>query len=198
MIKINNLPKTAPYEKLQKYYLEAQKKNQKSIEAICISSLDHENLLVDSRYVNLKYIDGEIWTFFSNYNSPKALQFDSHSQISSVIFWNKINLQIRLKAHISKSASKISDEHFSKRNKTKNALAISSYQSEEINSYSEIVDNYNKVLEKSDLKKRPSYWGGYSFIPFYFEFWKGHKNRLNKRTAYIKKNGEWNSKLLQP
>lgn len=198
MINLTNLPNETPYQLFQEYYKKALEYHQESVEAICVSSLNYKNLLVDSRYVNLKYIDGDTWTFFSNYNSPKAKQFESHNQISVVIFWNKINLQIRLKAHISKSSSKVSDEHFVNRKKTKNALAISSNQSEEIKSYSEISQNYFKTLEKSDLKKRPKFWGGYSFIPFYFEFWEGHQNRLNKRTAYTKNNNVWDSVLLQP
>ena len=31
---------------------------------------------------------------------------------------------------------------------------------------------------------RPDFWGGYSFIPYYFEFWQGHENRLNKRHVF--------------
>ena len=38
-----------------------------------------------------------------------------------------------------------------------------------------------KRLKKNDLEsqknrqKRPDFWGGYSFKPYYFEFWKGMK-----------------------
>ena len=36
---------------------------------------------------------------------------------------------------------------------------------------------------------RPDFWGGFSFVPYYFEFWQGHKNRLNKRHVFEQKDG---------
>ena len=45
---------------------------------------------------------------------------------------------------------------------------------------------------------RPSYWGGFSFIPFYFEFWQGQEFRLNKREVYEEISGDWIKYTLQP
>ena len=45
---------------------------------------------------------------------------------------------------------------------------------------------------------RPNFWGGYSFIPYYFEFWEGHESRLNKRDVYEMKSNEWEHGILQP
>ena len=156
-------------------------------------------MIVDCRFVNLKYIEGNEWTFFSNYNSPKAEDFASHNQISAVFYWQKVNTQIRIKAKISKSKEEFSDIHFKKRSLKKNALALSSDQSKPINKFSEVKRNYEKVFEdKESLTKRPNFWGGFSFIPYYFEFWQGHKNRLNKRHVYESQNNEWIEQLLQP
>ena len=66
------------------------------VEAISISSFSKELDIVDSRYVNLKIVDNEDFIFFSNYQSPKAKQFESHDQISALIYWSKINVQILL------------------------------------------------------------------------------------------------------
>ena len=46
--------------------------------------------------------------------------------------------------------------------------------------------------------KRPEYWGGYSFVPYYFEFWEGNENRLNKRHVFSMEEGAWKETLLQP
>ena len=55
-------------------------------------------------------------------------------------------------------------------------------QSKKISSYENVVENYMKV-QSSNIDKtiRPKYWGGYTFKPYYFEFWEGHNTRLNKR-----------------
>ena len=80
----------------------------------------------------------------------------------------------------------------------KNALAISSNQSKPVSSYDQVHENYKKSLNNNNLKECPEYWGGYSFTPYYFEFWEGHKSRLNKREVYEMKNNNWDHYILQP
>ena len=187
-----------PYSFFYDKYDEALKANQKNIEAIAISSFDSKKKEVDSRYVNLKYIENEDWVFFSNYQSPKAKQFKTSSRISVLIYWNSIDTQIRIKADIKKLSEKKSDEHFKNRSREKNALAVSSNQSKKIGSYEEVIQNYNKVLNDHSLKERPQYWGGFLFKPYYFEYWEGHEHRLNKRKVFVKNDGDWNEFFLQP
>ena len=199
MINVDKMDVSEPYDIFRKYYEEARKKEQKIIEAISISSYDKKNSIVDSRFVNLKYVINDEWIFFSNYNSPKSIQFKSHEQISALIFWNSTNVQIRMKAKIQKTNSKFSDEHFQSRDTTKNLLAILSKQSEPISSYDDFLRNYEKNLSsKSKIITRPDYWGGFSFSPYYFEFWEGHDSRINKRKFYELKNQEWRGGFLQP
>ena len=199
MINLDKMDISEPFDTFRKYYEEARKKEQKIIEAISISSYDKKNSIVDSRFVNLKYVINNEWIFFSNYNSPKSMQFESHEQISALIFWNSTNVQIRMKAKIQKTNSKFSDEHFKSRDTTKNLLAILSKQSEPITSYDDFLRNYEKNLSsKSKIRTRPDYWGGFSFSPYYFEFWEGHNSRINKRKFYELKNQEWRGGFLQP
>ena len=78
-------------------------------------------------------------------------------------------------------------------------MAISSNQSQPIDSFDEVKKNFQKTLDTiSPETARPDFWGGFSFIPYYFEFWQGHKNRLNKRHVYESQNNEWIEQLLQP
>tara|TARA_B100000579_G_scaffold94422_1_gene74659 strand:- start:1374 stop:1973 length:600 start_codon:yes stop_codon:yes gene_type:complete len=199
MINVDKMDVSEPYDIFRKYYEDARKKEQKIIEAISISSYDKKNSIVDSRFVNLKYVINDEWIFFSNYNSPKSIQFKSHEQISAVIFWNSINVQIRMKAKIQKTDSEFSDKHFHSRDANKNLLAILSQQSEPVSSYDDFLRNYEKNISiKQKTITRPEYWGGFSFSPYYFEFWEGHNSRINKRKFYEIKNQEWKSGFLQP
>tara|TARA_B100000614_G_C14263901_1_gene376279 strand:- start:5 stop:604 length:600 start_codon:yes stop_codon:yes gene_type:complete len=199
MIEFINLSSEKPYLHFKSLYQQALANQQRGIEAISISSYNQKMSEVEARYVNLKYIADSEWIFFSNYNSPKANQFMSHRQISVLIFWPSINTQIRMKAKIFKTSSKFSDQHFQARTPEKNALAISSNQSQTINSFDEVEENFNKTLKlMTPDTARPDFWGGFSFTPYYFEFWKGHKNRLNKRNVFEQKDGKWVEQLLQP
>jgi pyridoxamine 5'-phosphate oxidase len=198
MIKFINLNQDYPYLNFKKKYEEAIIKKQKNIEAISISSYSKKFNEVNSRYVNLKFVDNKEFIFFSNYNSSKSLEFIDHKQITALIYWNSINTQIRLKATIEKKSTKYNKSYFSKRSEKKNALAISSDQSKPIDSFENVIEKYNKSLKNDDLKKCPEYWGGFSFIPYYFEFWEGHKTRINKREVFDKTDGVWEQSFLQP
>ena len=199
MIEFLNNISNDPYKKFEDLYKKALKNNQKGIEAIAISSYDIINAEIESRFVNLKYIDGNDWIFFSNYQSPKAAQFESHDQISALFYWGALNTQIRLKAKIKKTSSELSDSHFQSRSKEKNALAISSSQSQPTESYDSVKENFHTTLASmNSSSQRPEYWGGYSFTPYYFEFWEGHENRLNKRKIFSMEEDVWKESLLQP
>ena len=197
MIKFEDLIQETPYLIFKENYKKALKANQKNIEAISISSYSNENKEVNSRYVNLKLVNERKFIFFSNYNSPKSKEFENHNQITALIYWNNTNTQIRMKAFIKKTSKEFNQDYFAKRDEKKNALAISSYQSSPIDSYETLQKNYEICLKKSNLNECPDYWGGYSFIPYYFEFWEGHKSRLNKREVYKFQNDEWIHGFLQ-
>tara|TARA_B100000780_G_scaffold265531_1_gene221010 strand:- start:285 stop:881 length:597 start_codon:yes stop_codon:yes gene_type:complete len=198
MIDIRELDISQPYTIFKDYYDLAFEKSPRGLEAIVIASMDKELDEVDSRFVNLKYIIKDEWIFFSNYNSPKSKQFESHKQISAIFFWPSINIQIRIKAVIFKTSESFSNNHFLQRSKSKNALAMSSNQSQIIDSYDQVKKNYMEALDLNELDSRPSYWGGFSFKPYSFEFWEGHNSRLNKRDLYEMKEGAWRHSFLQP
>lgn len=199
MIEFLNDSSEEPLVKFKDLYNKALKLKQSHIEAICVSSFSRDSKEVNSRMVNLKLIDNNSFIFFSNYLSPKAKEFQSHNQISVVIFWDKINLQIRLKASINRLPIEENRIYFKNRSLKKNALAISSNQSSKIDTYEMVEHNYNKTLENNNLKKCPDYWGGFIFTPVYFEFWQGHPNRINKREVYEKNlQNRWDFYYLQP
>lgn len=198
MIIFENISNEIPYKVLEEKYAEAIQAGQQTIEAISISSFCKSTNEVHSRFVNLKLIKGSEFIFFSNYNSPKSIQFCNHSQITALFYWNNINTQIRMKAKIEKTTTEFNNYYFKHRSSDKNALAISSRQSETIDSYEEVINNYEKSLKSDDLTQCPEYWGGFSFVPYYFEFWHGHKSRINKRDIYEIKESKWIKYNIQP
>ena len=198
MIEFNNISNETPYRIFKEKYEDSLKANQKIIEAICISSFSFQENEVNARFVNLKFVKDKEFIFFSNYESPKSRDFISHDQVTALIYWNATNVQIRMKAKIKKTSKEFNMEYFANRDIRKNALAISSKQSNKIASYEDVSVNHEKSLQKDNLEQCPEYWGGYSFIPYYFEFWEGHKSRLNKREVYEYQNNKWIHNYLQP
>lgn len=187
-----------PFIKFRNFYTEAVSAGETFPEAISISSFNKELHEVSSRYVNLKFIDNDSFIFFSNYNSPKSKDFYYHPQISALILWSTINIQIRIKAKIEKTSTKYNNNYFKNRNSDKNALAISSNQSKEIDSYKRVVEKYQYVKANNDLLTCPNYWGGFSFKAYEIEFWEGSEFRLNKRDLYTKNSDDWHHSILEP
>ena len=150
MIEITNISKEKPYQIFKSYYDSALLAKQKSIEAISISSFDSSSNEVESRFVNLKYIIDNKWTFFSNYESPKAMHFESHNQISALFYWQKLNLQIRLKAKIFKSPKTFSDKQIDLGSKNLEFIIKNIERSyEKIFKFTKDIDNLSLSTGKS-------------------------------------------------
>ena len=198
MIEFNKINQEIPFLLLKEKYDEAYEAGQKGIEAISISSYNKKLNEVESRYVNLKFVLNDEFIFFTNYYSPKAVAFNHHNQITALIYWSRINTQIRIKAKIKKTSTEFNQNYFSNRKKEKNALAISSKQSQQIKSYKQVKENYEYALINNDLKTCPKYWGGFSFTPYEIEFWQGNEFRLNKRDLYKKDEDTWKHLILEP
>lgn len=198
MIDFRDVDQAKPYKLFKELYKKAVLENQKNVEAISISTFNSEKSEVDSRFVNIKLLKGAEFIFFSNYKSPKSEAFKLHPQITALFYWSAIDVQIRMKAKIKKTPASFNDEYFKKRSKHKNALAISSNQSQFVQSYEDVVNKYNEVLETENLLKCPNFWGGFAFTPYYFEFWKGHESRINKRDVYQLNGTNWDHKIIQP
>jgi pyridoxine/pyridoxamine 5'-phosphate oxidase len=75
MIQFDNLSQELPYQVFKEKYENSLNAKQKNIEAICISSYSSKNNEVNARYVNLKFVSGRKFIFFSNYESPKSQDF---------------------------------------------------------------------------------------------------------------------------
>ena len=198
MIQFNNLNQSVPYSFFKKLYVKALDKGQKNVDAISISSYNTIKKEVDSRFVNLKFINNNEFIFFSNYNSPKAEAFNSYNQISALFFWPSINTQIRIKAIIKKTSNEFNNKYFKQRLGDKNTLAISSQQSKMISSFDLVIEKYEDTKKKQNLFECPDYWGGYSFTPYEIEFWEGNSSRINKRNLYSKNKGTWQHSILEP
>jgi pyridoxamine 5'-phosphate oxidase len=139
MIQFINPSSEEPYLIFKSKYDLALIEGQKNIEALSISTYNKVNKEVDSRYVNLKYIDDKKFIFFSNYESPKAKAFNYQDQIAALFYWPSINTQIRIKAKIAKTSKSYNQAYFEKRSPDKNALAICSKQSAPITSFDKII-----------------------------------------------------------
>src|SRR5512145_1619106 len=69
-------------------------------------------LRISSRVVLLKDIDGDGFSFFTNYQSNKALQIESNPAGALLFFWPQLERQVRIEGKILKEPQYKSDEYF--------------------------------------------------------------------------------------
>ena len=104
-----------------------------------------------------------------------------------------------MKANIKETNKERSDEPLSIKTKRKkctcDCFKSVPYQ---FTSFETVKSKFTETLENADLGKRPDYWGGFSFTPYYFEFWRGSDFRLNHRNAFSKAEDGWESSILEP
>ena len=112
MIQFKDLNQEIPYQIFKSKYDEALSKGQKHIEAAAISSFSKKSNKVNSRYVNIKFVEKDKFIFFSNYNSPKSKDFDENDHIAVLFFWPEIGFQIRMQGTVARTSSTYNQNYF--------------------------------------------------------------------------------------
>ncbi|WP_338350891.1 pyridoxamine 5'-phosphate oxidase [Nonlabens tegetincola] len=144
------------------------------------------DLEISNRVVLLKEYDWKGLTFFTNYNSNKAMDLISNPNCSLEFNWPNISRRIIVKGLASQTESEISDNYFFRRPRESQLGALASNQSAIISSRKRLLDNLNKVTQMNANKdiERPSHWGGITIRPKEFIFITSLKSRIQKSEIY--------------
>ncbi|MBU0695711.1 MAG: pyridoxamine 5'-phosphate oxidase, partial [Bacteroidetes bacterium] len=159
------------------------------------------NGIPSARIVLLKEFTNEGFVFYTNYNSQKGKEIESNPYAALIFFWADLERQIRIEGVVEKVSEEESNQYFNSRPKGSQLGALTSPQSETINSR-EFLEKKLADLEKQYEDKeviKPEHWGGYRVIPNRIEFWQGQSNRLHDRIVYIQgKDKNWKFERLAP
>ena len=119
--------------------------------------------------------------FFTNYNSPKAKSLQN-SKINALFFWSKTNVQIRIKANIKKLMLHYQIAILKRKREKCNFNNLKSIKKYHL--LNKLKKNLIELFLMITILIIGLITSGFSFIPYYFEFWEGNDLRLNKRTVY--------------
>ncbi len=141
------------------------------------------------------------FTFFTNYNSRKALEISKNEQVSLLFPWYAMERQVIVLGVATKVSAEESDAYFQTRPWGSQIGAWSSEQSQDLGSREELEIRFKQFAQKYPEGSKvptPSHWGGFKVVPSSIEFWQGRYSRLHDRVRYTAQSSGWNVKRVNP
>jgi pyridoxamine 5'-phosphate oxidase len=154
-----------------------------------------------ARTVLMKEFSQKGFVFFTNYNCFKGQQLSENPKACLVFFWKELERQVRITGIAEKVSGEESNAYFQSRPKASQVSAMTSPQSQVIESRQWLDDKYKQLIEQFEETtiQRPAHWGGYLVKPVIIEFWQGRPGRLHDRIQYtLSENGSWKIERLAP
>lgn len=153
-----------------------------------------------ARIVLLKRYSTQGFDFYTNYNSHKGHDLAENPYAALVLWWDKLERQIRIEGRVTKLDAADSDEYFHKRPRGGQLGAAASHQSQPIANRAALEAQMAEITARFEGGEvaRPDEWGGYRLVAKNIEFWQGRRNRLHDRLVYSREGDGWTLQRLQP
>ena len=152
------------------------------------------------RIVLLRGCDERGFTFFTNYESRKAIELEANPRAALVLHWHELERQVRIEGRVERVPAAESDAYFQSRPVGSRLGAWASRQSEVIADRESLDARFDELQSQypDGEVPRPENWGGYLVIPDVIEFWQGRPNRLHDRLQFSRRGSGWVVERLAP
>jgi pyridoxamine 5'-phosphate oxidase len=154
-----------------------------------------------ARVVLLKQLDDEGFVFYTNYNSRKSRELEENPAAALVCYWVGLDRQVRVEGVVERVSARESDEYFHTRPRESQIGALTSPQSEVIESRQVLEKRFHdfEAMYRDRAVARPAHWGGYRLKPKAIEFWQNREGRLHDRVLFTRQgDGNWTIQRLAP
>ena len=189
-----------PLRQFQRWFEQALKAGLREPNAMVLATVNAGGQ-PSTRIVLLKGIDERGFTFFTNYQSRKALDLTPNPRAALNFPWIDLERQVNVIGSVAKIGRQESEAYFRSRPRGNRLGAWASHQSEVIAERSVLEKRMAELEAKytGDDIPMPDYWGGYRLNPAEIEFWQGRPNRLHDRFRYSRQpDGGWKLDRLSP
>jgi pyridoxamine 5'-phosphate oxidase len=145
------------------------------------------------RFVLLKGFDENGFVFFTNLESPKAMDLAANPHAEIAFHWHTTGIQVRVRGSVSRVSDEESDAYFASRDRGSQLGAWASRQSRVLESRETLEAAVIEVAKRfrGVSVERPPFWGGYRIAPLAIEFWGNRDDRLHDRWLYERDGDRW-------
>jgi pyridoxamine 5'-phosphate oxidase len=187
-----------PVEQLRHWLEDAVRADVSEPNAMCLcTALDGKP---SARMVLLRRLDSSGLVFFTSYFSRKGRELQANPHAAVVFYWPQLERQVRVEGDVHQIPEEESDEYFASRPRGHQLGAWASEQSETVENR-ELLDQRMRDYEErfeGEAVPRPHSWGGYAIVPQRIEFWQGRPSRMHDRLEFLRGQGGWTMRRLQP
>uniref|UniRef100_A0AAG5CNM8 pyridoxal 5'-phosphate synthase n=1 Tax=Anopheles atroparvus TaxID=41427 RepID=A0AAG5CNM8_ANOAO len=155
--------------------------------AMCLATAT-KDAVPSARFVLLKDVTDEGFTFFTNYESRKADELAQNPNVALAFYWLPLRRSVRIEGSAERISRDASEAYFHQRPRASQIGALVSPQSKPIPNR-EFLDKKEKAIKEElgpDREVPLPNWGGYLVRPKAIEFWQGQTNRLHDRIRFRK------------
>lgn len=187
-----------PYDQFESWFNDACRAKIEIPNNMILTTID-ENGMPDSRNILLRKMERDGFSFFTRYDSNKALQIENNPKASLHFNWQELNRQVSISGTLHKTSVGESRKFFTSCNRAARLAAripnIGDYSYETLTEKLAALD----IQYDSAQIPMPDWWGGYLIKPVRFVFWQGRANYLHDRFEYSPDGGDaWTHRRISP
>lgn len=134
--------------------------------------------------------------FAGSYDSRKGRDLAANPRAAGTLYWRETLQQITIEGPVEWLSEEESDALFAERPAAGRATTVASEQGAPLPDPGQLRRKADEL--DGEALRRPPNWGGYRLDPDLIEFWHGSPTRLHRRLLYIKGEGGWSHRRLQP